>query len=47
MVEKFLSSVNMSITESEMAAIIKESSQRDIMNSLVQCIATQIEKNVE
>lgn len=47
MVEKFLSSVNMSITESEMEAIIKKSSQRDIMNSLVQCIAAQIEKNVE
>lgn len=47
MVEKFLSSVNMNITESEMTAIIKESSHRDIMNSLVQCIAEQIEKNVE
>lgn len=47
MVEKFLSSVNMNITESEMTAIIKESSQRDIMNSLVQCIAAKIAKNVE
>lgn len=47
MVEKFLSSVNMNITESEVTAIIKESSQRDIMNSLVQCIAAKIAKNAE
>lgn len=47
MVEKFLSSVSMSITKSEMTAIIKESSQRDIMNSLVQCIAAKIAKNAE
>lgn len=42
MIEKFLSSVDMRIPDKEMDAIIKESSQRDIINSVIQCIAAQI-----
>lgn len=42
MVEKFLSSVNLSITESEMADIVKKQSQRDIINGVIQCIAAKI-----
>lgn len=42
MVEKFLSSVDMSISEQEMNAIIKKLSQRDIINSVIQYVATQI-----
>lgn len=42
MVEKFLSSVNMSISEQEMDDITKESSQRDIINSVIQYIAAQL-----
>ena len=42
MVKKFLSSVNLSITESEMADIVKKQSQRDIINGVIQCIAAKI-----
>lgn len=42
MVEKYLLSINMSIEESEMATIMKESSQRDITNAMIQCIAAKI-----
>lgn len=42
MVEKFLSSISMSITEKEMAEIIKKQSQRDIINGIIQCIAEKI-----
>ena len=42
MVEKFLSSVNMSISEQEMNAITKNLSQRDIINSVIQYIAAQL-----
>lgn len=42
MVEKFLSSISMSITEKEMAEIIKKQSQRDIINAMIQCIAAKI-----
>ena len=37
----------MTLSEKEMEEIIKKSSQRDIMNSLVQCIAAKIAKNAE
>lgn len=42
MVEKFLSSISMSITEKEMAEIIKKQSQRDIINATIQYIAAKI-----
>ena len=42
MVEKFLSSISMSITEKEMAEIIKKQSQRDIINATIQYIANKI-----
>lgn len=42
MVEKFLSSISMSITEKEMTEIIKKQSQRDIINGVIQCIAAKI-----
>lgn len=45
MVEKFLSSISMSITEKEMAEIIKKQSQRDIINATIQYIADKIAKN--
>lgn len=45
MVEKFFSSVNMSITEAEMADIIKKQSQRDIINKTIQCIADKFANN--
>ena len=47
MVEKFLSSVNMTLSEKEMEEITKKSSQRDIVNTMIQCIAAKIAKNVE
>ncbi len=43
MVEKFLSSVTMSISEQEMRIIISASSQRDIINSVIQCIAAHMQ----
>lgn len=43
MVEKFLSSVNMSISEQEMRIIISASSQREIINSVIQCIAAHMQ----
>lgn len=45
MVEKFLSSVGLSITESEMADIVKKQSQRDIINTTIQYIADKIANN--
>lgn len=45
MVEKFLSSVGLSITESEMADIVKKQSQRDIINKTIQYIADKIANN--
>lgn len=45
MVEKFLSSVGLSITKSEMAEIIKKQSQRDIINKTIQYIADKIANN--
>ena len=45
MVEKFLSSISMSITEKEMAEIIKKQSQRDIINATIQYIADKIANN--
>lgn len=43
MVGKFLSSVNMSISEQEMEVIIGASSQREIINSAIQCIAAHMQ----
>lgn len=43
MVEKFLSSVTMSISEQEMRIIISASSQREIINSVIQCIAAHMQ----
>lgn len=43
MVEKFLSSVTMSISEQEMRIIISASSQREIINSVIQCIAEHMQ----
>lgn len=43
MVGKFLSSVNMSISEQEMEVIIGASSQREIINSVIQCIAAHMQ----
>lgn len=43
MIEKFLSSVNMSISEQEMRIIISASSQREIINSVIQCIAAHMQ----
>ena len=45
MVEKFISSVGLRITESEMADIIKKQSQRDIINATIQYIADKIANN--
>lgn len=47
MVEKFLSSISMNITEKEMAEIIKKQSQRDIINGMIQCIAAKIESETD
>lgn len=43
MVEKFLSSVTMSISEQEIRIIISASSQREIINSVIQCIAAHMQ----
>lgn len=43
MVERFLSSVTMSISEQEMRIIISASSQREIINSVIQCIAAHMQ----
>lgn len=43
MVEKFLSSVDMRIPDKEMDAIISASSQREIINSVIQCIAEHMQ----
>lgn len=45
MVAKFISSVGLRITESEMADIVKKQSQRDIINATIQYIADKIANN--